>query len=240
MTASTQTNQQIWTALRDCIFIIGTLLVVKSLLLEIEPLWSYAGPISLLFTLGIATWCLKQSNVSWSLNGNDEVISWKRLATLTVIALVVTIAVGILAQSLAVSFIGTPSEAIQAIDERFQGRFANLPGNFPVYLFWLITAWVIGGLTEEILFRKILFVRFEMLFSKIPATTFLAISAQAMLFGQQHYYYQGAAGWVATGVIGFISGLLYLVFKRNLWPLILSHGISNSIGLTLLYFGVTG
>lgn len=57
-----------------------------------------------------------------------------------------------------------------------------------------------------------------------------------MLFEQQHLYYQGYAGWVATGVIALISSLNYLAFKRSLLPLILSHGMSNNIGLTLLFF----
>jgi membrane protease YdiL (CAAX protease family) len=35
-----------------------------------------------------------------------------------------------------------------------------------------------------------------------------------------------------------VSGILYLLFKRNLWPLTLSHGLVNTIGLTLIYTGL--
>jgi membrane protease YdiL (CAAX protease family) len=56
-----------------------------------------------------------------------------------------------------------------------------------------------------------------------------------ILFGQQQMYYQGLAGALATGTQAAISGLLYLFSRRNLWPLILSHGLANTLGMTMLY-----
>ncbi|MCH2458445.1 MAG: CPBP family intramembrane metalloprotease [Henriciella sp.] len=225
------------TALIDLALIIGVLLIAKTALLNVEAVWAYAGPISLLLALVVASWRLKAGGHSWRDLGVQRPKSWLWLAIQTVIALIVTIGVGILAQSLAVSVIGEASEATQAIDARFLGRFDNLPGNLPVYLFWLTMAWVIGGFTEEMLFRGALFSRFESLLADLPLAVILAIFCQAILFGQQHYYYQGLAGWVATAAIAVVSGLLYLAFKRNLWPLIISHGLSNTIGLTALYLG---
>lgn len=87
------------------------------------------------------------------------------------------------------------------------------------------------------LFRGALFSRLESLCAGAPFAVVVAIVLQGILFGQQHYYYQGLAGWVANGAIAIVSGLLFLAFKRNLWPLIISHGLSNSIGLTALYLG---
>lgn len=227
-------------AFEDLVLIIGVLIISKSSLLNVDALWAYAGPISLLLTLGIATWRLRRSGDKWVDLGMKRPKSFARLALFTLIALVVTIGVGILAQSLAASFIGAPDEATQAIDARYQGRFDNLPGNLQVYLFWLAMAWIIGGFTEEMLFRSVLFSRFERLFAGFPFAIVLAVIFPAILFGQQHYYYQGLAGWITTGAIGAVSGMLYLAFKRDLWPLILSHGLSNTIGLTLLYLGLMG
>ena len=223
----------------DLVWIIGVLLVSKSLLLRIDEIWAYAGPISLMLTLGVATWRLRRSGEGWSDQGVRRPQSARRLLIQTLIALIVTIAAGILAQSLAVGFIGAPDEATQAIDARYQGRFEDLPGNTPVFLFWLALAWIVGGFAEEMLFRGALFSRFERLLAGLPLAAIMAILLQAFLFGQQHFYYQGLAGWVANGTIAFVSGALYLAFNRNLWPLILSHGLSNTIGMTLLYLGVT-
>lgn len=224
-------------ALHDLLLIILVLLVVKSLLLNVEAAWSYAGPISLLAALGVATWRLRKRKETWATLGlgQPKSIRWTMLWTL--IAFAVTIGAGILADSLTTSLIGAPDEAKQAIDARFQDRFESVPGNLSAYLFWLAIAWIIGGFTEEILFRGVLFTRFEHLFAGIPFAVFLAIAFQAVLFGQQHYYYQGVAGWVATGAIAFVSGILYLAFNRNLWPLVLSRGLSNTLGLTLIYLG---
>lgn len=223
------------TASLDLILIVGVLLISKTVLLQIENLWAYAGPISLLATLGVATWRLNTSDQSWSDLGIKRPKSWLRLGIQTIIALVVTIAVGVIAQILVASLIDAPNEATQAIDARYQGRFDDLPGNLPKYLFWLAMAWGVGGFAEEMLFRGALFSRLESLFSGLPFAVILAILLQGVLFGQQHYYYQGLAGWISTGAIAVASGGLYMAFNRNLWPLILSHGLSNTIGLTLLY-----
>lgn len=40
---------------------------------------------------------------------------------------------------------------------------------------------------------------------------------------------------IATGVIGFIFGLYYLIGKRRLAPLILAHGVINTIGMVANY-----
>ena len=228
------------TAMIDLAWIIGILLISKSLLLRVDPIWAFAGPISLILTWCVATWRLGRSNEGWSAHGVKRPKSIARLLLQTLVALVLTMGVGIIAESLAVSLIGAPSESTQAIDARFQGRFDNLPGNLPVFIFWLAIAWVVGGFVEEMLFRGVLFSRFEQLLAKVPLAAIMAVLLQAALFGQQHYYYQGAAGWIATGAIAAVSAALYIAFKRNLWPLILSHGLSNTIGLTLLYLGFIG
>lgn len=225
-------------ALFDLALIIAALLISKFLLLQIDAIWTYAGPISLLIALGAAAFCLHRRGSDFANVGLKRPDSLKRAALWTVIALVLTMGTGMLAESLLTGLIGAPDAATQAIDERFQGRFDSLPGNLSAYLFWLALAWVIGAFTEEVLFRGVLFSRFEQLFTGIPIAAFLAILCQAVLFGQGHYYYQGLAGWVATGAIAVVSGVLYLIFRRNFWPIMLAHGLSNTTGLTLIYLGV--
>ena len=66
----------------------------------------------------------------------------------------------------------------------------------------------------------------------------LAAIFQAILFGAAHPG-QGPAGMVIVGLVGLVFGLVYLRAGRNLWPVILTHGIADSLSFTLLYFGVT-
>ena len=107
--SSTAVSRQ--TAIFDLVLIVGCLLIAKTALLQIESIWSYAGPIALMLTLLVATWRLRSSRQSWSDIGVKRPKSWLRLGLQTLIALIVTIGVGILAQSLANSFIGVANEA---------------------------------------------------------------------------------------------------------------------------------
>jgi len=44
-------------------------------------------------------------------------------------------------------------------------------------------------------------------------------------------------GLVNAGVIGLIFGTFFLLYKRNLWPLVLAHGFINSLGFTSEFMG---
>lgn len=221
----------------DLVLVIGVLVGVKAILLRQDAIWTYAGPISLLAALAVATLCLRWRKETWAMIGLGRSVGLRRLVLWTMIALVSTIAVGAVAQSLAPLVFGAPDAATQAIDARYQGRFDGVVGSLPDLLFWLAVAWIIGAFAEEMVFRGMLISRFERLFCGIPHAGVGGAVLQAVFFGQQHFYYQGAAGWMATSAIGLISGLLYLKFGRTLWPLVLAHGLSNTIGLTVLYFG---
>ncbi|MEO1041945.1 MAG: type II CAAX endopeptidase family protein [Pseudomonadota bacterium] len=222
-------------ALLDLLLIVGMLLGSKSILLRIDAVWMVAGPISLIITLFLALALIRRRGEGWQAIGFRRPKTWRWLALWTLLALVITVLVGGLAESVTPSLFGGPDEETLAIDAQYQGRFDNVPGNLTAYLFWIATAWVVGGFTEEILFRGVLILRFEQALRRVPLAPLLAILCQAFIFGQQHAYYQGMTGWIATGAIAFVSGLFYLGLRRSLWPLILSHGISNTIGLTLIY-----
>ncbi len=64
----------------------------------------------------------------------------------------------------------------------------------------------------------------------------IAIIGQAVIFGLIHSQ-QGPGGMFEVGVIGLVFGLSYLVVGRNLWPLIIAHGLINSLDMVTHYFG---
>jgi membrane protease YdiL (CAAX protease family) len=237
MTTQENASQSYVTAGRDIILILGTLFITKALILNIDALWSYAGPISLLTALGMTRVCLVFNQQKWADIGLKRPDSIIKILLWTVLILVLTTLLGALIEGVVASAIPPVDSAVSTINERYQNRFAAVPGNLPAYLFWLGIAWVIGGFTEEVLFRGMLISRFEKLFSFAPFGIFLAVIMQAIIFGQQHFYYQGLNGALATGAIALVSGLFYLLLKRNLWPLMLSHGLANTLGLTLIYLG---
>ena len=218
----------------DIFMVVATLLVVKSALLEVPSLWTYAGPVSLLAALAVASWRLQQNGENWAGLGLARPRSMKATLAWTLAALVLTMAAGVLIEILASAITGGGGDARDANG----GRFADLPGSIYVYLYWLAVAWIIGGFVEEMLFRGFLITRFERLFARFPFGLVAAVILPAILFGQAHYYYQGLNGALATGATAVVSGILYLLMKRSLWPLTISHGLSNTIGLTLIYTGM--
>jgi len=117
-------------------------------------------------------------------------------------------------------------------------RFAPLQGNLPMYLQIMGAVWVTAALFEELVYRGFMLTRLEAVFGSTVIGMFLAVLAQAVVFGLIHYY-QGWAGMVLTGIGGFIFGLGYYLSGRNLWALILAHGLVNTYGLTMIFlYGV--
>lgn len=219
----------------DLFAVLGTLFAVKSALLMFDSLWTYAGPISLLAALAVASWCLYKRGGKWADLGLRKPESIPKMLLWSLVALMVTMVVGILANiAVTAAFGGDSSE----IDPRYSNRFAEVPGSTMLYLYWILVSWVVGAFAEEMLFRAMLISRLEQLLSKFRYAPVAAVMLQSAIFGQQHFYYQGLSGALATGAIAMVSGAMYLLLKRNLWPLVLSHGAANMIGLTLIYTGV--
>ena len=238
MTNTENTPTNIKQAAKDLTLVLLTLFGLKYSLLQFDTMWTFAGPISLISALAVANWRLKASGDSWASLGFIHSSSHSKLALWTIGALVLTILAGILAGSIASGLLSTLQESEQASNFT-QNRLADVPGNLPVFLYWLLVSWIVGGFTEELLFRGFLINRFEKLFSKVPFAVVFAIAIQALIFGQQHMYYLGVIGLVETGIIGIVSGVIYIFCGRRLWPLIISHGLANTLGITMIYLGNT-
>lgn len=104
------------------------------------------------------------------------------------------------------------------------------------YLIWILLGFVLGGLLEEILFRGFLLTRISKFFNANAKKDLIALFITSILFGLCHFY-QGWTGVVSTGFTGFILGMIFLVFNKNLWYPILTHGFVNLISVTILYLG---
>lgn len=236
MTNTENAPTNIIQAAKDLTLVLLTLFGLKYSLLQFDAMWTFAGPISLISAAAVATWRLKASGESWASLGFIHSTSHLKLAFWTIGAFVLTILAGVLAGSIASGVLPNLQVSEQA-GNFAQNRFANVPGNLPAYLYWLLVSWIVGGFTEELLFRGFLINRFEKLFKKVPFAVGIAIVIQALIFGQQHMYYLGVTGLVETGIIGIVSGAIYIICGRRLWPLIISHGLANTLGITMIYLG---
>lgn len=197
--------------------------------------WAFSGPISLLMTLAILTLYLRSRGLDWTDMGLRALpgIKAKLLvipqAFLTFLAFAAVVApVLILGEALGWEFL---TEEPSGVEE----RWGNVRGNLPMYLLWLVIVWTAAAFGEEMFFRGYLVTRLQDLFSDFKFGNALAVITPALLFGLAHIYYQGLRGLVITGLIGLAFGTMFLLFKRNLWPLILWHGVIDTLTFTAIF-----
>ncbi len=119
-------------------------------------------------------------------------------------------------------------------------RFQELPGNLPLLLLILPLSWVIA-FGEEFFFRGFMLTALGEMLGASRVAWVAAVLIQAVAFGLIHLE-QGPVQAISIGVGGMVFGFSYLFARtrlpgRMLWPLILAHGLNNTLGLILLYSG---
>jgi membrane protease YdiL (CAAX protease family) len=70
----------------------------------------------------------------------------------------------------------------------------------------------------------------ERMLSNNMFATIFAVIAQAAIFGFRHSYDLSERS-ITVGLIGLAMGVGYVVFGRNLWPLIVAHGVLNTLSM---------
>ena len=113
----------------------------------------------------------------------------------------------------------------------------GIRGNFVMCLVWIAIGWLMGGFLEEFTFRGFVVTRVHKLLGSRPAAIWIAILVAAVPFGVAHMY-QGPAGMIGTGLIGFLFGVIFLIHGYNLWYPVFAHGFVNTIAMILIYLDV--
>jgi len=117
-------------------------------------------------------------------------------------------------------------------------RFASLVGNTPQFLYVMPLVWIFAAFGEEFFYRGFVLESVHRILGGGNAAMVSAIIVQAALFGAGHAY-QGPAGMIPIAVGGVVYGLLYWAGGRRLWPLILGHGVVDTMGVTIIFMGGT-
>ena len=218
---SEQSNSRL-TAFVDLLIVVAVLVIVKQSVLPHTVV--YAGPVSTFSAMVVATFLLHRRGFSWAGLGLNWPESWPRtlgLAVLIFIAFLLTVAAFQALADLFFEDIGT------------SGRFDFVRGNLGAYLLIMAIVWTHGSFFEELLFRAFIITKGEAALGGTRIASLLAVVLAAIFFGYRHYYYQGMHGAVVTGGIGLVFGLIYLkIGRQNIMPLIIVHGIANSIAQT--------
>lgn len=201
--------------------------------------WRYAGPVSLLLTLALLTLYLRARGTGWLAMGLVPLPGWRAKlmvlpkAGLTLVAFAVVVALTtIVGPAVGLDF-------LKEVPSGVEGRWGEVAGSVPHFLLWLTIVWTAAAFGEEMFFRGYLITRLHMLFAGGRLTpvlaSALAVVVPALIFGYGHYYYQGWRGAIVTGGIGLAFGTMFLLFKRNLWPMILLHGVIDTLTFTAIF-----
>ncbi|MBN1274181.1 MAG: CPBP family intramembrane metalloprotease [Candidatus Aminicenantes bacterium] len=210
----------------DCAVVIAFLVVFFIIVFCVTE--RYAGPITASCAVVLTTFLLRRRGMRWRDVGLRRPSRLRRLLVQVPVVTVTWLAVSAGATILIEKFLPKPDTSV---------RFGDLAGNLPATLWWIAIAWLIGGFSEEMIFRGFLLRRLEVLLPRGTGRTVTAVFLQAVLFGAMHAYNRGLFGFLALGAVGAVLGTFYIVFGRNLWPVILAHGLGNTLGFIARYLG---
>ena len=115
--------------------------------------------------------------------------------------------------------------------------FKPLVGNVPQLFFFLGLSWTFAAFVEEMIYRGYFMHRFADLFNRNNTGFIVGIIFSNFLFGFGHMY-QGLSGMIITGLTGLLFAGLFFATNRNLWAAIIAHGIYDTAGFLMLFFGV--
>jgi hypothetical protein len=114
-------------------------------------------------------------------------------------------------------------------------KFKDMQGNLELAVLGVFYALIGAGFYEEFTFRGFLMQGLAMLFGGSRGAWIAACVVQGALFGIAHAY-QNPLGIAITGTLGVLMGLLVLASGRNLWPVIIAHGLFDASRFVLFYF----
>jgi membrane protease YdiL (CAAX protease family) len=186
----------------------------------------YAGPISALCAVALSTTLLRRGGMGWGHVGMCRPSRPLWLFAQVPLVLVAWLAASFGAATLVGQYLPSPDTS---------ARFGHLAGNLPATIWWIAIGWLTGGFAEEMIFRGFVLNRLEKLLPRGARGSVMAVLLQAVLFGTVHVFNRGLFGLLVLGVVGAVLGTFYLVFRRNLWPTILAHGLGNTLGFLARY-----
>lgn len=114
--------------------------------------------------------------------------------------------------------------------------YGALRGNLPAAAHLIALAWLSAAVGEELVFRAFLMHHLAALMETLRGGRIVAAVLGGAVFGLMHST-QGISGIVITGIVGTLFGYVYLRSNRNLWAMVLAHGLIDTWGVTTLYLG---
>ncbi|WP_424929477.1 type II CAAX prenyl endopeptidase Rce1 family protein [Amaricoccus tamworthensis] len=164
----------------DVLLVVTVLVAVKQTLLPYSQL--YAGPISTLTAICVATALFHHQGSAWRDLGFVWPQSWFSAGGLTLQTMSVFIAATQLMGLIADAYFVCVNDG---------SRFDHVEGNLIAYLTIMLLVWTHGSFFEELLFRAFLITKLGETFGRTRAAMVVALITSSAFFGYRHAYYQG-------------------------------------------------
>lgn len=208
-------------ALSACELLLGSFIVIGHNVWHILP-----NEVPILFVLGLVS--IRLRNGGWGAMGFKRPDSWIRIVLIALGAATLRI---VLAE-----FVIDPFTARFWPPAASPAGAEAITGNIGTALLWLLLVWTFAAFGEEVAYRGYLLTRAAELGGRSTAAYWLGIVFVSILFGYGHYY-KGPSGIVDSAVAGLILGAAFMLSGRNLWTCILAHGIIDTVGVVVAFFG---
>jgi membrane protease YdiL (CAAX protease family) len=180
-----------------------------------------------IFLLGWLSLWLR--GVGWRGVGLTRPRSWGRAAALGV-------GTGVFLQVLS-EFVTEPAITYLTHQVADMSEFAPLVGNLKLAALYFVLVWTWAAFGEELTYRGYVLNRAADLGGRTRTAWVVGLLLVVGLFGFGHSY-QGIAGMLDTGIHGLLFGVLYLASGRNLWAPVIAHGVCDTVGIVMIFFGV--
>lgn len=205
-------------------FVVGAAIVIGHNVFHAVP-----NEVPILFVLCILSVRLREG--SFRALGLGRPKSWWLTIVVAVATAAIVIAVGEYITDPLAKYLGLheTGEAAHALGTDKGDVWSALQG--------LGLVWTFAAFGEEFSYRRYLLGRAADVLGSSPFAYWMALVAASVLFGFGHFY-QGSAGIFTTAVDGFLIGTAYLLCRRNLWVAVLAHGLIDTVGIALLFFGL--
>ncbi|EAQ96854.1 CPBP family intramembrane glutamic endopeptidase [Congregibacter litoralis] len=214
----------------EVLVVLGVMLLVKDLADRFNAIG--AGSIAMWCGIFVATYFMNKQGVNWKDRGlalPSGSMSWVKalgLAILTVVAVLLLMA---LVVPLISDLLG--AHIPESSTDRFE-FFLGQPLVFVAYL--VVVIWIGAAVGEELLMRGFLLNSLIELFGGHKKGITAAVALHALIFGMLHIS-QGVPGIIGTAGVAVIFAVVYLFNGKKLFPLIIAHGLINSISITAYY-----
>jgi len=115
-------------------------------------------------------------------------------------------------------------------------QFASIEGNVFLLCLFLVLVWTAAAFGEEMVYRGYLMNRVAELAGGSSAAWAVSLVFVSVVFGVAHID-QGISGIIVNLSAGLVYGALYLWSGRNMWAPIIAHGVYDTAGLLLIFWG---